>query len=118
MSTSPVDLAFLERFCQGDRSRMAKYIALYLAEAPAIFQELQRAAEDNEAGQVAATAHNLRPMMHQMGAQRLMDVLTTLEERAQAEELTATGLLVQDALRMAAEVEGELRAALAGLSNT
>ena len=118
MSASPVDLAFLERFCQGDRSRMAKYIRLYLAEAPALFAELQQAADDQNAAQVAASAHDLRPMMHQMGAQRLMDVLTTLEERAKEEEATAMALLVQDVVRMSTEVEAELRNALDQLSAT
>lgn len=107
-----IDLSFLDRFCNGDRSRMAKYIALYLAEASALFAELQQAANDQDAAQVAATAHNLRPMMHQMGAQRVMDLLTTLEERAKEDEATAIALLVQDAVKMSAEVETELRAAL------
>jgi HPt (histidine-containing phosphotransfer) domain-containing protein len=113
-----IDLSFLERFCHGDRSRMAKYIHLYLAEAPALFAELQQAANDQDAAQVASTAHNLRPMMHQMGAQRLMDLLTTLEERAKEEEATAVALLVQDVVRMSAEVEAELNTALDQLSAT
>ena len=113
-----IDLSFLDRFCQGDRLRMAKYIALYLAEAPAIFAELQQAARDQDVEQVAATAHNLRPMMHQMGAQRLMDLLTSVEERANEEEATAIALLVQDAMRMSAEVETALRAELVRLSAT
>ena len=97
---------------------MAKYIRLYLAEAPALFAELQQAADDQNAAQVAASAHDLRPMMHQMGAQRLMDVLTTLEERAKEEEATAMALLVQDVVRMSTEVEAELRNALDQLSAT
>ena len=113
-----IDLSFLDRFCNGDRSRMAKYIALYLAEAPAIFAELQQAARDQDAAQVTAMAHNLRPMMHQMGAQRLMDLLTSVEERANEEEATAIALLVQDAILMSAEVETELRAELVRLSAT
>ncbi|MBL7945229.1 MAG: Hpt domain-containing protein [Flavobacteriales bacterium] len=111
-----IDLSFLERFCQGDRLRMAKYIALYLAEAPAIFAELQQGAREQDVAQVAAAAHNLRPMMHQMGAQRLMDLVTSVEERANEDETTAIALLVQDAMRMATEVETALRAELGRLS--
>ncbi len=113
-----IDLSFLERFCQGDRSRMAKYIRLYLAEAPALYAELQQAAGDQDAAQVAATAHNLRPMMHQMGAHRLMDLLTSVEERANEEEATAIALLVQDAMRMSTEVETALRTELDRMSAT
>lgn len=87
---------------------MAKYIALYLAEAPALFAELAQASDGLEPAQVAAAAHNLRPMMHQMGAQRLMDLLSTIEERASAGEAAGVALLVQDALMMSTAVNEEL----------
>ena len=37
------DLAYLERFCKGDRARMEKYIRIYLAGAPELFAKMDAA---------------------------------------------------------------------------
>lgn len=116
MPDQHIDLSYLERFCQSDRSRMAKYIALYLAEAPAIISQLEQASAEMDATRIAASAHSMRPMMHQMGALQLMSMLTTIEERAEAEESTALTLLVKIALKLANEVDMELRSALARIT--
>ncbi|HEY0977655.1 MAG TPA: Hpt domain-containing protein [Flavobacteriales bacterium] len=111
---SPIDLSFLERFCNGDRARMARYIALYLSEAPALFTELEMHALSDDAEALAATAHSIRPMAHQMGAQELMEALTTLEERVRTEGVQACTALIEDVLARSAEADAALQQASTG----
>lgn len=116
MPTGPIDLSYLERFCQGDRARMVKYIDLYLAEAPAGFKELEQAATVLEAGPLAAAARSLRPMAQQMGALRLMEVLSEVEGLARSEGATACEALMEEALSLSAQVNSALRAARVALA--
>lgn len=113
---STTDLAFLERFCQGDRARMVKYIDLYLAEAPAYFAQLEQALVADDAAQLAAAAHDLRPMMHQMGAPHLMALLTDVEARAKAEGAVACTPLVGKVLALREAMDGALRDARSTLA--
>jgi HPt (histidine-containing phosphotransfer) domain-containing protein len=104
------DLTYLERFCKGDRSRMEKYVRMYLQGATGLFAKLTDAlaADDGEA--LAVSAHSLRPQVNYMGAQALFELLTSIEQRARAEGAAACADQVARALALNEKVMAELRA--------
>ena len=106
------DLSYLERFCKGDRSRMEKYIRMYLEASPGLFAQLQGRLSIGDAEAMAVSAHSLRPQVNYMGAQELFDLLTAIEQRARTEGANACSEQVADALGLNEKVMAELRSAL------
>jgi len=104
------ELDYLERFCKGDRTRMERYIAMYLQGAPDLFAKLSAALEANDSEALAVSAHSLRPQVNYMGAQRLFDLLTALEHRARTEGAAACTGMVHEVLELNGKVMAELRA--------
>lgn len=110
MDAPLTDLAYLERFCKGDRGRMEKYIAMYLQGAPDLFAKLNSALSEGDAEALAVSAHSIRPQVNYMGAQRLFDMLTTLEQRARSEGAAACAALVNEVHDLNEKVMAELQA--------
>ncbi len=104
-----IDLAYLERFCKGDRTRMGKYIGMYLQAAPGLFQSLQERMEHGDGEGLAVAAHSLRPQVNYMGAQVLFDLLTAIEFRARGDGAMACAAEVREALALNENVMAELR---------
>jgi HPt (histidine-containing phosphotransfer) domain-containing protein len=106
------DLAYLERFCKGDRSRMEKYIHMYLHGAPELFAKLDVLLTAGDAESLAVAAHSLRPQVNYMGAERLFDLLTSIEQLARGEGAAACADQVKEALALNEKVMAELRSQL------
>ncbi len=109
MSSTSIDLTFLERFCNGDRARMTRYVGMYLEGAPAMFDRLAGLQEAGDTDGLVVAAHSLRPQVHYMGAQALFDLLTVVETRARAEGAAACREAVPAAIALNATVMDELR---------
>jgi len=92
-----MDLSYLERMCKGDSERMSRYIALYLQEAPALFNQLEQALQSGNGETLAISAHSLRPQARYMGGNNLFSMLTTIEIRARARGTEACSELVSQA---------------------
>ena len=107
-----IDLAYLERFCKGDRSRMLKYIQMYLHGAPGLFAKLKELLSTGDNEGLAVAAHSLRPQVNYRGAQRIFDLLTLIEDRARTHGATACPAQVDEALGLNELVMTELRAQL------
>jgi HPt (histidine-containing phosphotransfer) domain-containing protein len=107
-----IDLVYLERFCKGDRSRMEKYIRMYLDASPGLFGQLAGKVATGDAEGLAVTAHSLRPQVNYMGAQKLFDLLTVIEQRARLEGAVACASQVTEACALNENVMAELRSAL------
>lgn len=105
-------LDYLFRFCKEDRARMERYVNMYLQGSPAMFQDLKAKMDAGDAEGLAVSAHSLRPQVNYMGAQRLFDLLTEIEQRARAEGAAACSSAVNEALAMNEQVSAELRAQL------
>lgn len=104
------DLSFLDRFCKGDRSRLESDIEMYLAGAPELFAKMASALMDEDGGALAIAAHSARPQVNYMGAQKLFDQLTTLEQKAHTEGASACLALMKDVTELNERVMAELRA--------
>ncbi len=109
-----IDLTYLERFCKGDRSRMEKYMQMYLQGAPDLFAKLSSLFEAGDAEGLAVAAHSLRPQVNYMGAQGLFDLLTSIEQVARTEGAAACADAVKEALALNDLVLSELRGQLGG----
>lgn len=114
MGSPHIDLAYLERFCKGDRSRMEKYMQMYVQGAPDLFAKLKVLFEAGDAEGLAVAAHSLRPQVNYMGAQGLFDLLTSIEQVARANGANACAGRVAEALTLNEHVLAELRAQLGG----
>ncbi len=112
MDSPLTDLGYLERFCKGDRSRMEKYIRMYIDASPRLFADLGAKAAAGDANGLAIAAHSLRPQVNYMGAHHLFETLTTIEQKARAEGTAACAVLIDRLPGMNERVLDELRTAL------
>lgn len=106
------DLGYLERFCKGDRSRMEKYISMYLQGAPDLFAKLETLCAMGDGDGLAVAAHSLRPQVNYMGAHRIFDLLTVIEQQARTQGAAACAAQVSEALSLNEMVMTELRGQL------
>ncbi len=67
---------------QGQTDVVTRVVRLYLANAPATFQELQTAADKGDTATVFRLAHSLKSSSAMVGALRLSELCKTLEARA------------------------------------
>lgn len=112
MDAPLTDLAYLERFCKGDKVRMEKYLRMYLEGTPTLFNTMQALCTAGDAEALAVAAHSLRPQVNYMGAKRVFDLLTVVEQRARAEGAAACVTEVSEMLALNEKVLAELRACL------
>lgn len=107
-----MDLTNLESICEGDRTLMREYMALYLEEVPPLFDALlrARAAEDHYA--LAAAAHGLRAVVNTMGFTDLFDLVSRTEMLARAHDPAAFALS-KEAAELNSTVSDALKEALA-----
>jgi HPt (histidine-containing phosphotransfer) domain-containing protein len=110
MHGTHTDLAYLGRFCKEDRSRMERYVHMYLEGAPALFHDLVARLEAGDAEGLAVAAHSLRPQVNYMGAQRVFDLLTKVETEARAQGTAACRAMVNECVDLNAKVMDDLRA--------
>ncbi len=74
-----VDLSFLEKFTNGDVSKMKRYITIYLSIAPKTFQDMQQHLRDSDWEQLRIKAHSLKPQADYMGLPKLKAGLMEIE---------------------------------------
>jgi HPt (histidine-containing phosphotransfer) domain-containing protein len=108
-----IDLAYLERLYKGDRVRVEHWIRLYLEEAPMLFGQLSTAVEQGDAAGLIATAHDLRPQAHYLGAPQLLALLIAIGDRTRGEGVPACAELVGQVLALSDNMGHELRAMIA-----
>ncbi|MBP8823069.1 MAG: hypothetical protein KBH07_05460 [Flavobacteriales bacterium] len=107
-----IDLTRLTAFCTGDRTRMERYIRAYMDAQPDGMAQLKEMLANGDARGVAVVAHSLRPQSTFMGAEVVLEVLTTIEQHARSDDLAACAapIATLEVLQMA--VTAELRAFL------
>ncbi|MBK7945644.1 MAG: Hpt domain-containing protein [Flavobacteriales bacterium] len=104
-----VDLTYLERLFKGDRSRMEQWVRIYLEDAPGQYSALEECVQRNDAQGLAATAHELRPHAHYLGAKRLLELLEHVGNEARASGATACAATVDELVALGSAIEAELR---------
>ena len=61
------DLTYLEKFCEGDRLRMKKYIGMFLAAVPGFTEKLLSALESTNHAEIATQIHGFKTKWVMMG---------------------------------------------------
>jgi HPt (histidine-containing phosphotransfer) domain-containing protein len=108
-----IDLAYLERLYKGDRVRMEQWITFYLEEAPPLFARLKVSLEHDDAPNLIAAAHDLRPQAHYLGTPQLLELLIAIGERTRTDGASSCTGLVNEVLALGEVLAEELRAAIA-----
>jgi len=73
------DLAYLERFCEGDKIRMQKYIDMSLASAPSMVENLKASLNNNDCREVARHAHGHKAKLIMMGMHEAKELASEIE---------------------------------------
>ncbi len=117
MADRHTDLTYLNEVCAGDGAQIRRYILAYLDRSPVLFAELMAKANAGDAKGLSLSAHSLRPLAIYMGAQRLFDLLTDIEQEAPKEGAAACIEKVHDSCALNEHVMRELRAGTDGQGN-
>ena len=73
------DLAYLERFCEGDKIRMQTYIDMSLASAPSMVENLKASLNNNDCREVARHAHGHKAKLIMMGMHEAKELASEIE---------------------------------------
>ncbi len=116
---SVLDMAFLEKFTKNDPAKMAKYINIFLKNAPSQLESLNEHLEAHNWNQLRASAHSLKSQLRYMGVFPLKDTIQTVENNA-AEQIALDALppLVAKVTRITQQAIKELQEKLLTLNNS
>jgi len=103
------DLSQLDRLYKGDRTRMTRWVGIYLEETPGQLQRLVACLERMELEGLLAIVHDLKPTMHYLGAQRMQELLVRVAQEARTVGVAACGPVLQELLEEARSVSSELQ---------
>ena len=65
--TPVTDLAYLTKFCEGDRARMKKYIDMFTSSAPALINTIRAASQKGDHTEIANQLHGFKTKWVMMG---------------------------------------------------
>ena len=99
-----VNISFLEQFTNGDRTKMVKYINMFLQSAPVPFTMKEQLAAGHFLD-LRTTAHSLKPQLTYMGINGLKETILRIEEYA------GQSIKPEEIARLIGEVENTCLAA-------
>ncbi len=73
------DLTFLKKFCEGNETRMKKYIGIYVKATPGNLEKLSNAINSKDYNTVSITAHALKANLNYMGMHKTRDIAEKVE---------------------------------------
>jgi len=76
---SIVDLTYLEEFCEGDKTRMHKYINIFLDSAPVLIEKINAALHENNFQKIANQLHGFKTKFIMMGMHEANEIATKME---------------------------------------
>jgi HPt (histidine-containing phosphotransfer) domain-containing protein len=81
MSTNQklTDLSYLEKFTNGDKEKIKKYISMYLKNTPDVIRNFQKELDDHNLENLRLKAHSIKPQATYFGIEKLQEVLFKIE---------------------------------------
>ncbi|HMG15111.1 MAG TPA: ATP-binding protein, partial [Saprospiraceae bacterium] len=73
------DLSYLEKFCEGDKVRMKKYIDLFISAVPSFNEKLKEAISKSDFIEIANQVHGFKTKMIMMGMNFSKDIAIHIE---------------------------------------
>ena len=118
-SGSVLNMAFLEKFTKKDPKKMAKYINIFLKNAPSQLDSINEHLEAHNWNQLRASAHSLKSQLRYMGVFPLQETIQTIENNA-AEQIALDALppLVARVNRITQQAIKELKQKLELMNNS
>jgi HPt (histidine-containing phosphotransfer) domain-containing protein len=92
-----IDLSFLEKFTNGNTSKMKRYITMYLSTAPETFERMRENIAQENWSDLAVNAHSIKPQSDYMGINSLKNILIEIENCVQNVEYEELKHLYQKA---------------------
>jgi HPt (histidine-containing phosphotransfer) domain-containing protein len=118
MAYQHIDLAFLEQFTKGDKSRMAKYIRMFLQAAPPGIEAMRTHYQARDWEQLKSAAHSLKPQVGYMGIASIKEAVQRIEEFAREQKrLEEVPQLIERVHDTCEAAFGELRQAAQSLES-
>lgn len=77
---SATNLAYLEKFCEGNRDQMRKYIMMFLDSAPRLITQVGDALAKNDAAEIATQVHGFKTRWVMMGMEEAKMLASELEQ--------------------------------------
>lgn len=84
--TQHTDLGYLEKFCDGDKSKMQKYINIFLDSAPSLLTKLNTALTESDFTEIASQVHGFKTKFVMMGMTQTKDLAIELERLCRMEK--------------------------------
>ena len=78
-SQGVTDLDYLNKFCEGDKTRMKKYIKMFLSSAPQLIEKIQLAKKENDFEDIANQIHGFKTKWIMMGMTETKNLANTIE---------------------------------------
>jgi len=83
--TGVTDLTYLEKFCEGDKERMTRYIRMFLDTAPLLIEKINSAIEKNDFVEIANQIHGYKTKWIMMGMNETKDLAHIVEKQCREE---------------------------------
>lgn len=109
MSYKQIDMAFFESFYDGNDDFKSKMISMFLEKAPVFMNEMNEHLNQQEWGDLGASAHKFKSCIDFVGAKGLRSVADQLEKKMKADEVEGAADLVANINNICKEVESELQ---------
>ena len=109
------DLSFLEKVTKGDKTKMKRYITMYLDMAPKIFDQMRENIETKDWAALAINAHSLKPQADYMGLVDLKEALIQIEDSVKNKTTADIPSIYERAYRIHKEGKLSLSSANASL---
>ncbi len=77
---SATNLAYLEKFCEGNRDQMRKYIMMFLDSAPHLIDQIRNAFTKGDAAEIATQVHGFKTRWVMMGMEEAKKRAADLEQ--------------------------------------
>ena len=84
--SSVTNLSYLEKFCEGDKMLMQKYINMFIASAPVLIEKLNTALLNNDLEEIASQVHGFKTKWIMMGMTESKALAQILEQQCRGKE--------------------------------
>ena len=99
------DMAYLEKFCESDKTRMSKYIFMFTSTAPDLIEKINSALASGDFEEIANQVHSFKTKWIMMGMTETKDIALKLEhlcrEGSQEELIISTIKLLKSKIELA-----------------
>jgi HPt (histidine-containing phosphotransfer) domain-containing protein len=84
-NSSVTNISYLEKFCQGDKKQMRKYITMFTSTAPELMEKIKAALSTNDFEEIANQVHGYKTKWIMMGMNDCKELAMLLERQCREE---------------------------------